>query len=85
MAELGYTDGKNFALEFIQLAQPNEWGDAFKELVRRKVEASLKSAMAASDKFRSLWSQLITIHFARATPRPFSGTKYLADQLECHQ
>jgi hypothetical protein len=50
MAELGYTDGKNFALEFIQLAQPNEWGDAFKELVRRKVEASLKSAMAASDK-----------------------------------
>ena len=38
MAELGYTDGKNFALEFIQLAQPNEWGDAFKELVRRKVE-----------------------------------------------
>lgn len=58
MAELGYTDGKNFALEFIQLAQPNEWGEAFKELVRRKVdvliafgaEASLKSAMAASDK-----------------------------------
>ena len=76
MAELGYADGKNFALEFIQLAQPNEWDEAFKELVRRKVdvliafgaEASLKSAMAASDKFRSLWSQLITIHFARAIP-----------------
>ena len=75
MAELGYVDGKNFALEFIQLAQPNEFGEAFKELVRRKVdvliafgaEVLLKSAMAASDQiFRSLWLQLITIHFTRA-------------------
>jgi putative ABC transport system substrate-binding protein len=57
MAELGYTEGKNFALEFIELDQPNQFGEAFKELVQRKVdvliafgaEASLKSAMAASD------------------------------------
>lgn len=57
MAELGYTEGKNFALEFIELDPPNQFGEAFKELVQRKVdvliafgaEASLKSAMAASD------------------------------------
>jgi putative ABC transport system substrate-binding protein len=57
MAELGYIDGKNFELEFIQLAEPNEFSEAFKQLARRKVdvlvafgaEASLKSAIAASD------------------------------------
>jgi len=57
MAELGYIEGKNFALEFIELAQPNQFAEAFKELVRRKVdvlvafgaEASLKSAVAASN------------------------------------
>jgi ABC-type uncharacterized transport system substrate-binding protein len=57
MAELGYIEGQNFALEFIELAQPNQFDEAFKELVRRKVdvlvaygaEASLKSAMAASN------------------------------------
>jgi putative ABC transport system substrate-binding protein len=57
MAELGYVDGKNFALEFIELTQPNQYGQAFQELVQRKVdvlvafgaEASLKSAMAASN------------------------------------
>ena len=57
MAELGYVEGKNFALEFIELAQPNQFDEAFKQLVRRKVdvlvaygaEASLKSAMAASN------------------------------------
>jgi putative ABC transport system substrate-binding protein len=57
MAELGYVEGKNFALEFIQLDQPNQYGEAFKELVSRKVdvlvafgaEASLKSAIAASN------------------------------------
>jgi len=56
MAELGYVDGKNFALEFIELTQPNQFVEAFKELVQRKVdvllaygaEASLNSAMAAS-------------------------------------
>ena len=56
MAELGYVDGKNFALEFIELTQPNQFAEAFKELVLRKVdvllaygaEASLNSAMAAS-------------------------------------
>jgi len=57
MAELGYIEGKNFALEFIQLAQPNEYAEAFTELVRRKAdvliafgaEASLKSAITASN------------------------------------
>ena len=56
MAELGYVEGKNFALEFIELAEPNQFAEAFRELVQRKVdvllaygaEASLKSAMAAS-------------------------------------
>jgi len=38
MAELGYIEGKNFALEFIELAQPNQFGEAFKELVQRKVD-----------------------------------------------
>lgn len=57
MAELGYIEGKNFALEFIELTEPNQFGEAFKQLVQRKVdvlvaygaEASLKSAMAASN------------------------------------
>ncbi|HTM71644.1 MAG TPA: ABC transporter substrate-binding protein [Pseudolabrys sp.] len=57
MAELGYIEGKNFALEFIELAQPNQFGEAFKELVRRKIdvliaygaEESLRSAVAASN------------------------------------
>ena len=57
MAELGYIEGKNFALEFIELTQPNQFGEAFKELTHRKVdvlvaygaEASLKSAIAASN------------------------------------
>src|SRR5262245_39582262 len=57
MAELGYIEDKNFALEFIELAQPNQFGEAFKELVRRKIdvliaygaEDSLKSAAAASN------------------------------------
>jgi len=56
MAELGYVEGKNFELEFIELNQPNQFGEAFKELVRRKIdvlvaygaEASLKSATVAS-------------------------------------
>jgi ABC-type uncharacterized transport system substrate-binding protein len=56
LAELGYVDGKNFALEFIRISKPNQFGQAFRELVQRKVdvllafgaEASLKSAMAAT-------------------------------------
>jgi putative ABC transport system substrate-binding protein len=58
LAELGYVDGKNFALEFISISRPDQFGQAFRELVHRKVdvllafgaEASLKSAMAATDK-----------------------------------
>jgi putative ABC transport system substrate-binding protein len=57
MVELGYVEGKNFTLEFVELAQPNQFGEAFKQLVQRKVdvllaygaEASLKSAMIASN------------------------------------
>ena len=37
MAALGYIEGKNFAL-FIERAQPNQFGEAFKELVPRKVD-----------------------------------------------
>jgi len=56
MAELGYVEGKNFALEFIDIDRPNNYDESFQELVRRKVdiilaygpEASLKSALAAT-------------------------------------
>jgi len=37
MAALGYIEGKNFAL-FIERAQPSQFGEAFKELVPRKVD-----------------------------------------------
>ncbi len=56
MAELGYVEGKNFALDFIEVDRPDHYDEAFQELVRRKVdilvaygpEASLKSALAAT-------------------------------------
>jgi ABC transporter substrate binding protein len=58
LRELGYIDGQNFALEFIPLnGQVDRYGEAMKELVRRKVdiiiafgtEAALKGAIAATD------------------------------------
>jgi putative ABC transport system substrate-binding protein len=56
LAELGYVEGKNFALEFIRVDRPDLYGQAFRELVQRKVdmllafgpEVSLKSAIAAT-------------------------------------
>ena len=59
LKELGYTEGENLAVEFIDLNGPisNE-SEAMKELVRRKVdilmasgtEIALRSAVAATDK-----------------------------------
>jgi ABC-type uncharacterized transport system, periplasmic component len=56
MAELGYVEGKNFALEFINVAQPNRYDEVIQEILARKVnivlaygpEAPLKSALALS-------------------------------------
>src|ERR1700692_2819062 len=56
--ELGYIEGQNLAIEFIELnGQVEGYGGAMKELVRRKVdvilafgpEVALKGAMAATD------------------------------------
>ena len=58
LRELGYVEGQNFALEFISLnGQLDRYGEAMKELVRRKVdiiiafgtEIALKGAIAATD------------------------------------
>ena len=58
LLELGYVEGQNLALEFIPLnGQVDRYGEAMKELVRRKVdviiawgpEIALKAAIAASD------------------------------------
>ena len=56
MAELGYVEGKNFELDFIEIDRPDHFSEAFQELVRRKAnvilaygpEASLKAALAAT-------------------------------------
>src|SRR5262245_49979562 len=55
MAELGYIEGKNLALEFIDIGQPNNYGEAFRELVQRKIDIflaygpeALKAALAAT-------------------------------------
>lgn len=56
MAELGYVQGKNFKLEFIDVDAPGHYDEPFRELVRRKVdiilaygaEGALKAAMAAT-------------------------------------
>lgn len=56
MAELGYIEGKNFELDFIDVDGPGNYDGPFRELVRRKVdiiiaygpEASLKAAAAAT-------------------------------------
>jgi putative tryptophan/tyrosine transport system substrate-binding protein len=59
LQQLGYTEGENLAVEFIDLNGPiSRESDAMKELVRRKVdiliasgtEIALKSAVAATDK-----------------------------------
>lgn len=55
MLELGYVEGKNFTLDFVDVER-GRFNDAFQELVRRKVdvllafgpEAALKAALAAS-------------------------------------
>src|SRR5262245_63509026 len=58
LRELGYVEGQNFALEFISLnGELERYGEAMKELVRRKVdiiiafgtEIALKGAIAATD------------------------------------
>jgi putative ABC transport system substrate-binding protein len=58
LRELGYVDGQNLAIDFVELkGQIDRYGEAMKELVRRKVdiiiaggsEIALKSALAASD------------------------------------
>jgi len=57
MAELGYQEGKNFVLEFIQAANIDDYGRGYRELVARKVdvlvalgpEVALKSAVAVTD------------------------------------
>jgi putative ABC transport system substrate-binding protein len=58
LRELGYVERQNFALEFISLnGQLDRYGEAMKELVRRKVdiiiafgtEIALKGAIAATD------------------------------------
>lgn len=58
LRELGYVEGQNFALEFIPLnGQVDRYGEAMKELVRRRVdvviawgpEIALKAAIAATD------------------------------------
>src|SRR5262245_50699458 len=38
MAELGYQEGKNFVLEFIQAANIDEYARGYRELVTRKVD-----------------------------------------------
>jgi putative ABC transport system substrate-binding protein len=56
MAELGYVEGKNFTLDFIDLSGPGAYGDAMRELVERKAdillaygpEAPLKAALAVT-------------------------------------
>jgi ABC-type uncharacterized transport system substrate-binding protein len=57
MLELGYVEGKNFTFDYLDLqGEPDRYGEAMKELVRRKVdiivafgpEAALKAALAAS-------------------------------------
>jgi putative tryptophan/tyrosine transport system substrate-binding protein len=59
LQQLGYTEGENLAVEFIDLNGPiSSESEAMKELVRRKVdiliasgtEIALKSALAATDK-----------------------------------
>jgi putative ABC transport system substrate-binding protein len=57
MAELGYHEGKNFVLEFIQAANIDDYARGYRELVTRKVdvlvalgpEIALKSAIAVTD------------------------------------
>src|SRR5215471_1634184 len=57
MAELGYHEGQNFAFEFIQAANIDDYASGYRELVARKVdillalgpEIGLKSALAATD------------------------------------
>jgi putative ABC transport system substrate-binding protein len=57
MAELGYQEGKNFVLEFIQAANIDDYARGYRELVTRKVdvlvalgpEIALKSAVAVTD------------------------------------
>src|SRR5579859_7597982 len=56
MVELGYVEGQNFELDFIEIDRPDHFGESFQELVRRKAnvilaygpEASLKAALAAT-------------------------------------
>jgi ABC-type uncharacterized transport system substrate-binding protein len=57
MRELGYVEGKNFAFEYIDMhGHAEQFGEAMRELVRRKVdviiafgpEAALKAALAAT-------------------------------------
>src|SRR5208282_6522778 len=56
MAELGYAEGKNFALEFLQTKSVEGYPSAFAELARRKVnifvasgnESALRAALAAA-------------------------------------
>jgi len=56
MAELGYNNGTNFALEFVQVDSLGDYERGYRELVARKVdillatgpEIALKSARAAT-------------------------------------
>ncbi len=56
MADLGYVEGKNFTLDFIDLNGPAAYGEAMRKLVERKPdillaygpEASLKAALAVT-------------------------------------
>jgi putative ABC transport system substrate-binding protein len=56
MAQLGYEQGKNFDLEFVQVPSVGEYGATYREIVARKVdvilalgpEIALKSALAVA-------------------------------------
>jgi putative tryptophan/tyrosine transport system substrate-binding protein len=67
LRELGYIEGQNFAVEYVQIAGPND-AESARELVRRKVDVivtsggdvSLKAAMGAT---RSIPIVMIAINY----------------------
>jgi putative ABC transport system substrate-binding protein len=73
LAELGYHEGSNFALEFIQAANIEEYARASRELVARKVdifvasgsEVALRSALAVTDTLPIIMTAIDYDPFAR--------------------
>jgi putative ABC transport system substrate-binding protein len=83
LKELGYAEGENLAIEFIDLNGPiNNEGKAMDELVRRKAdiliasgtEIALKSAMAATDKLPIVMIAIdydpLALHYIASLARP---------------